>query len=203
MGRSGVWLVSALVTAGSLGLMPQDGSAQDTLPEEGSWSVLFGLPAGGASTFGIWRMISSRLNLGFDVEFDYEDTETEVFGGSGLSDVITDVQWSLRAGPQIKWYFPVGRSVVPYARTGLLAGVASRDADSPAASRDVNQFSLLLRTGIGVEWFPVDWVSFGGFTGLLFSYDDFTDEANGDPLVESTRWGLRTFHSGLGIQIYF
>ena len=206
MKRASVGLVTGLVVMGLLGLFPGTGESQETdetLPEKGSYSLLFGLPTGGAATFGIWRMIGDRLNLGFDVELDYEDIETEIFAGSGLSDTVTDIRWTLRAGPQIKWYFPVGSSIVPYARAGLLAGYGSREAKSPAASRDIRQISILLRTGIGAEWFPVDWVSFGGFTGLLMAYDDITDEANGRPLTDSTRWRLATFHSALGIQIYF
>lgn len=206
MERLRVWLVSGCVVAGLLGLFPGSGWGQEddeTLPEPGSYSVLFGFPSGGATTFGIWRMMGERLNLGFDVELEFEDIETVVHAGGGLSDTINDTRWTLRAGPQLKWYFPVGSRVVPYARAGLLAGYGSRDAESPAATRNITQVSVLFRTGVGVEWFPVDRVSFGGFTGLLVSYDDHTDEANGNPLTDSTRWQLTTFHSALGIQIYF
>lgn len=212
MERLRVWLASGCVVVGLLGFFPAPGGGQegggqekeeDTLPEPGSYSVLFALPGGGAVTFGIWRMMGERLNLGFDVEIEYEDIETVVYAGGGLSATITDTRWTFRAGPQIKWYFPVGSSVVPYARMGVLAGYGTRDAESPAATRNTKQVSVLARMGIGVEWFPVDQVSFGGFTGLLMSYDDFSDESNGNPFVESTRWRLATFHSGLGIQIYF
>lgn len=206
MERSRVWLAWGCVGAALLGLLPASGAAQErdeTLPEKGSYSLLFGLPSGGATTFGIWKMVGERFNLGFDVELELEDIETTVFAGGGLEDTITEKLWTLRAGPQVKWYFPVGSSIVPYARAGLLAGYGSRDAASPAASRKTTQVSVTLRTGIGAEWFPVDWVSFGGFTGVLLSYDVLEDEANGNPLTDSTRWRVATFHSALGIQIYF
>lgn len=206
MERTRVWVAAGCMAAVLLGLVPGSGSAQqkdETLPDNGSYSFLFGLPSGGATTFGIWRMMGDRLNVGFDVELEWEDTETTVFAGGGLEDVITETLWTLRAGPQVKWYFPVGSSVVPYARAGLLAGYGARDAESPAATRKTTQVSMILRTGVGAEWFPVDWVSFGGFTGLSLSYDDFQDEANGNPLADSERWRLATFHSALGIQIYF
>ncbi len=152
---------------------------------EGTRSLSFGIDGDGSTEAGIWIFISERSNLGLLGTLDWVSVDREA-PRSDRSD------FRLGLGPRIKWYIPGSARVAPFWFGGLEFSHTRRtegDEDEQTTR------GLGLDGGFGVDWFPVDQMSVGGWTGLRLT----TDRAEND----DTTTRLRSLTTGLRVHLYF
>ncbi len=152
---------------------------------EGTRSLSFGIDGSGSSEAGIWMFLSDRANVGLLGTLDWTSEDR----GGPRSD---RSQFTLGLGPRIKWYMPQTPRVAPFwfGGLGFTHTRRSEEDEEDRTSRGLN-----LDGGFGVDWFPVDQISLGGWTGLRLS--------NGRAENDDTTTRLRTLTTGLRVHIYF
>jgi hypothetical protein len=160
--------------------------AQSPAPvSQGTRSLSFGIDGSGSSEAGIWYFISDRSNLGLLGTLDWVSEDR----GGARSD---RSQFTLGIGPRIKWYVTGSPRIAPfwYGGLGFTHSRRSEEGEADRTSRGVG-----IDGGFGVDWFPVDQMSVGGWTGLRFS----NDRAEND----DTTSRFRTVTTGLRVHLYF
>jgi len=150
---------------------------------EGTKSLSFAIDGSGSSEAGIWYFISDRTNVG--LLGTLESTSEERTGPDRST-------FTLGIGPRIKWYATPSARVGPYWFGGLSFRHVRRSEDD---ADDRTSRGLGLDAGFGVDWFPVDQMSIGGWTGLRYT----NDRAENDNVT--SRLGTAT--TGLRMHIYF
>lgn len=178
---------ASLVTAFFLVLaVPLASAAQMPAPVSlGTKSISFGIDGSGNAEAGIWMFISDRTNLGLLGTLDWvsEDRNPPRSDRS---------QFTFGLGPALKWYMPRTPRVAPFWYAGLDFRHTRRTEDD---EDDETSRGLGVDGGFGVDWFPVDQMSIGGWTGLRIA----SDRAEND----ETTTRIRTFTTGLRVHIYF
>jgi hypothetical protein len=167
-------------------LSPPVLEAQSPAPvSQGTRSLSFGIDGSGSGEAGIWYFISDRSNLGLLGTLDWVSEDR----GGNRSD---RSQFTLGLGPRIKWYVVGGPRIAPfwYGGLGFTHTRRSEEGESDRSSRGAG-----IDGGFGVDWFPVDQMSIGGWTGLRFS----SDRAENDDSTSR----LRTVTTGLRVHLYF
>lgn len=176
-------LLSALAAAGLLA--PSAVSAQSPV-SPGTLSISLGLQE--APQAGLWLTATNHTRLG--LLGTMERTTDKVDGPGSLGDSDTRMRYTV--GPALKWYILSSTAgVSPYWLAAASVGVDDRPDDTRTTFYTASG-------GFGADWFPTPLVSFGGFTGVDFSYDrtragDFT----------TTRSSLGTLTAGLEMHVYF
>jgi hypothetical protein len=174
-------LALALVLAAAPGVLSQSppGASQ------GTRSLSFGIDGSGSSEAGLWIFISDRTNLGLLGSLDWT-SEDRTGGRPDRS------QFTLGVGPRVKWYISGSPRVGPYWFGGVnfLHTRRSEEGEPDRTSRGAG-----IDGGFGVDWFPVDQMSIGGWTGLRFT----SDRLENDDQV--TRF--RALTTGLRVHLYF
>jgi hypothetical protein len=170
-----------------LGFGPSSGLHAQSPPgvTEGTRSLSFGIDGSGSGEAGLWIFISERSNLGILGTLDWISEDRE----SPRSD---RTHFSLGLGPRIKWYVAGSPRVAPFWFGGMQFSHTRRTEDD---EDDHTTRGLGLEGGFGVDWFPVDQMSVGGWTGLRLT----TDRAEND----DTTTRLRTLTTGLRVHVYF
>ena len=148
---------------------------------EGTKSLSFGIDGSGSNEAGIWMFFSERTNLGLLGSLDWRSEDRD-----------DRSRFTLGLGPRVKWYVPQTPRVAPFWFGGLQFTHSRR---SERDEEDRTSRGLALDGGFGVDWFPVDQISVGGWTGLRLS----SDRAEND----DTTTRLRTLTTGLQVHIYF
>lgn len=178
---------------------------QEWRPGPDDHSISFALPDGGGSGPAFWwhrdggaRGIELRLagSGTLDVDGDYPDR----YAFSGFASV----------GPAFKWYREPTGPVSPYFYTGF--GVQGRwgksDVDDPNyVQQTFWSLGPYARLGLGVDWFPLERVSVGGYAGARANYE-YTDAAGasfvgGRASPDRHQFGFDLFTSSLTFHIYF
>lgn len=193
-------------------------AAQEWRPAPGDRSLAFDLPAAvvigptrgpsgsgdpaareSSVGFGVWWQQSEMRALA--LELDAGVHLSRHTGSAALER--TGTATSVAVGPALKWYRPAAGPVSPYLYAALRLGTSwngrrSGTSQPPASSW---AFHAAGRLGLGVDWFPLDRISVGGFTGGRLGYG-----YTGSGQVRHRRGqslGLDLFTSGLKLHIYF
>ncbi len=152
---------------------------------QGTKSLSFAIDGSGSSEAGVWIFISDRTTLGLLGTLDWESEDR----GGPRND---RSHLTVGLGPAVKWYLPPIRRVAPYWHGGLGFSHTRR---SEEGEEDRTSRSVGLDGGFGVDWFPVDRMSVGGWTGLRFT--------SGRAENDDTSTRLRTLTTGLRVHFYF
>lgn len=164
---------------------PVTAEAQVPAPvSEGTTSLSFGIDGNGSGEAGIWLFISDRTNLGLLGRLDWVSEERN----PPRSDR-TELTFGI--GPRVKWYLMGSPRVAPFWFGGFDVTHTRRSEDD----EDRTSRGIGFDGGFGVDWFPVDQMSVGGWTGLRISSDRAENE--------DTTSRIRTLTTGLRVHIYF
>lgn len=181
----------------------------DTIPrtslQKGAWSLSFDVPAYGANagsgSFGGWKMVGERTNLGLIVAIQVSDRDESTSG----SDYDRESTW-LSPGLHVRRYVGTIRDVTPFLAAGI-NGYAGRSTNRQGAtSVETRVYGASVQGGVGVEWFPVRRVSLAGHTGAqvqVFKSDDEIQTDTGPRGGNQRTLDVATFTSRLSLQIYF
>jgi hypothetical protein len=183
--RFGHVALIAFAAAVALLIAPSSGHAQSPVGP-GTLSISLGLDR--SPEAGIWFTATRYTRIGLLGTIDRTSNSSEGPGDGTAS----SSRFRYTVGPALKWYLVTdGDRVAPYWHTSGWVG-----GDDPPGDRRVT--TLGVDGGFGVDWFPVPQVSFGGYTGLEFTYERTKE---GD--VTNTFSRLGTLTAGLQMHIYF
>lgn len=192
--------VTAAVIAVLLVAVPAAAQESPT-PEKGAWSVSFSFPDGGGTSFGLTKMVAPSWSLGLEIDFQASDTDLKPTEGSvAASSEVDDNQFLI--GPVLKKYLRPRGSVAPFIRTSFGLGWTNTTTRQTNAEREFSTFVFSARGGVGADWFPLEGISLGGFTGILLNRTTATNTLNGIGLTQDT-WAVTTFRSNLVFRIWF
>ncbi len=150
----------------------------------GTRSLSFGIDGSGTSEAGIWYFLSQRSSVGLLGSLDWMSEDR------GADDDRSHLEMTL--GPRVKWYLTNPARVAPFWHGGFSFGHvrSSREGREDRTGR-----TLGVEGGFGVDWFPVEQMSVGGWTGLRLRDERLP---SGD-----TRTRLTTLTTGLRVHLYF
>lgn len=207
--------VHAAAAAAALLLHAVPAAAQDTIPADttprnglrkGAWSIEFELPGYGVGGerfgFGVWEMVGARTNLGLTLGINVSGRETE--GGSGDQ---TNAVTSAEVGVRAKRYLRTDRPVAPYLLAGAFVNGMYSRRDYSGYEETARGLGAGVQAAVGVEWFPVRYMSVAGHTGARLGVDrtsaevDRPDGAHDE--YDDTGGYFRTFTSALTVKLYF
>ncbi len=163
---------------------------------KGRWSLAFALPDGGGSQFGVWKMVSGRSNLGVNLGIDHS-RDTFTIGPDSLR--VGDVRqhWTFSVEPTLERYLFLEADVSPFV-FGALKG-------SYGWSESTSQRSYLrsaaLTFGLGADWTPLQSISIGGTTGIVWRESMYSYSGAGAPKDGESTFG--TVSTSLQLHLYF
>ena len=186
----------------ALVLLGLPAAAQEApVPEKGAWNVSFSFPNGGGSSFGLSTMVAPSWSLGLVVDLQSSDSDINPTEGSiAASSEVDDREFLI--GPVLKKYFRSRGSVAPFLRSSVALGWTNRETRQTNAERVFDTFTYSGRLGVGADWFPLEGISLGGFTGVLVTRVDVTSTLNDLGITQDT-WAVTTFTSDLVLRIWF
>ena len=160
--------------------------------QRGRYSLAFTLPDGGGASFGVWKMISARSNLGLNLGINHEFRNTTA-GPDTMRFHYGTGFWSFSFGPSLKRYIAIHRSVSPYL-LGSLEGLYrwSKHTYTRAAT---------LQAGLGADWTPLESISIGGSTGIGWT-ESVTSHSDFGASKESAS-SFNTLATSLTLHLYF
>jgi hypothetical protein len=160
--------------------------------QKGRWSIAISLPDGGGTTFGAWKMVSGRSNVGVDIGAAYARYKNSSVGSPNQ---YTISRWNISLQPSIKRYLSLHQSVSPYL-LGAIRGEYGWSKQTPNSKSFSRGAGATL--GLGADWTPLEAVSLGAHTGLdLFLGSSSQDNQR----FETGAFG--TLDSGLTMHVYF
>lgn len=181
-----------------------DGPAAQTVRDD-RWSIALGIPNGGGSELGLWRMVGTRTNLGLQVGYRWADDEVE-----GDEREQERLDWAISLSPTLQRYLFVRGSVSPFVLLRAEFSVSRSEAASvsPAGASYHQRTSRTVgaRIGLGAEWIPLPDIGIGGHTGLRFSHAWSDEQATGPGDVlefDGSSSRAATFVSALTLRIFF
>lgn len=197
-------LACALTLAGPTALKAQEGE-ESPIPAAGSWAVTTNLPDGGGQIFGLWRRFGERINLGLEVDFRHTRTEDDVSAPQLGADVI-NIDSRVVVGPTLKYYLTHEGPVVAFLRSTVARSVRDIEVQSPEGDvieRDTNDKAWIVRAAVGADYFPVERVAVGFWTGVVLVKTDLDVQVvnAGTVTRDSSQWN--TFTSGIELQYFF
>lgn len=160
----------------------------------------------GSSTIrlGLWRVLSERIALGAEVGFGFFDgTEDEMTTGSTETRKTDTDIFEFEVGGSVKAYLAESHGIAPYVYVHGGYRATDFEANLTPGPEFGQEFSGFVGRGaLGVDWFPNDRVSVGGYAGLRYA------SASGDATsVNTTREidqsSLQTISSGIILKLYF
>jgi len=160
--------------------------------QKGRYSVALSLPDGGGTSFGIWKMIAARSNLGLTLGINHEFRRA-TDGPDTLRDESGGGFWSVSFGPSLKRYLVVHRSVSPFL-LGSLSG-------SYLWSKGLYRRAATLAWGLGADWTPLESMSIGGSTGISWTEAMESRSDFGAPKLSTSTFN--TLASALTLHLYF
>ena len=160
--------------------------------QKGRYSVALTLPDGGGASFGVWKMVSTRSNLGLNLGINHEYRNSTA-GPDSMRAHYGIGFWSFSFGPSVKRYIALHRSVSPFL-LGSLEGKYrwSKGSYTRAAT---------LEAGLGADWTPLESVSIGGSTGIAWT-ESMTSHSDFGASKESGS-SFNTLASSLTLHLYF
>lgn len=174
-----------------------------------------GVPAGktapslelhGSSTIrlGLWQVLTERIVVGAEVGFGFFDGTDEELrtGDNEPRETETDV-FEFEVGGSVKVYLLESAGIAPYVYVHGGYRDVSFEADltpGPEFEQDLSGF--VGRGALGVDWFPSDRVSIGGYAGLRYA-SATGEEESVNTRIEIDQSSLQTISSGIILKLYF
>lgn len=197
--------LSTVAFLSALLVSPLAAQTRDRFVASGDWSLSFSLEVTTLSTssasFGLWRMMSGRLNLGLGVDLGGSRTSN---GVEGDSVDYTQTGWSVRIEPAAKLYLKAPRTVGPYLFLASGPQFTWGSSSTSTGEELAGNRTIGLGTvgGIGVDWFPVHWFSAGARTGVRLDIRHFREDAP-SRVRHLNQVTAQTFSSNILIHVYF
>jgi hypothetical protein len=186
-----LWGLSAfLVLTATTPALAEEGDSRAI--QKGRYSLALTLPDGGGTSFGVWKMITTRSNLGLTLGINHEFRRSTE-GPDTLRDEFGSGFWSFSFGPSLERYLVVRRSVSPFV-FGSLSG-------SYLWSKGLYRRAATLAWGLGADWTPLESVSIGGSTGISWTEAMESRSDFGAPKQSSS--SFNTMASALTLHLYF
>ncbi|TMQ61648.1 MAG: hypothetical protein E6K77_09775 [Candidatus Eisenbacteria bacterium] len=168
---------------------------------KGRWSIAISLPDGGGGSMGLWRMVSDRSNLGATIGVAH--TRETITDGPDTARVGMATQfWSVSLEPSIKRYLALREAVSPYLFGGLKGSYGWSNGGGFYFSNS-NRFtrSATLRVGLGADWTPLEAISIGAATGILWTESMTSYSEPGAPKRSESQFDTMT--TSLTMHLYF
>ena len=168
---------------------------------KGRWSLAFSLPDGGGGSMGLWRMVSARSNLGVTLGIAHD--RNTISDGPDTARVGMATQfWTVSLEPSIKRYLALREAISPYLFGGLNGSYGWSNQGGFYFS-DSNRFtrSATLRVGLGADWTPLEAISIGAATGILWTESMTNYSEAGAPKRSDSRFDTMT--TSLTMHLYF
>lgn len=198
------FLIVCLVSP--LGAQSADSARTGLVP--GTYSLSFAVPGFGGTassgSFGFWRLMSERTNLGFFVQVSARHNRTTAEARDSAYDRDTgESELLIWAGPAVRRYLATAERVAPFLYGSAQVGYVATSRHAEPLFRDRgNGVSGAVEAGGGLEWFPTRTVSLSGYTGVRASITSqegrFTEGE-----YEATTTSIGTFTTALSVNIYF
>lgn len=203
-------VVLALLALGAAPARAQQPDSVATGLVRGAYSLSFAVPqfgsGGGTGTFGFWRMVSGRTNLGLNVSLHTAHGRREIDHDTLPDRESVESVFSVFAGPALRRYLAPAERLGPFLYGSVQAGYTHQRqrADGNYHVR-TNGVSLGGEAGVGLEWFPTRDVSFSGHTGVRAGVSSFTGEFDqiDEGEFDDRNFSAGTFTAGLSINLYF
>ena len=192
----GLALLAALLCAGSARTAAAQSADTIEALTPGRRSISLSVPQGGGPVFGLWKVRNPSLNRGLLVTLG-----GDVLRENREDDVGDATVLGISLGPVARRYFNRSATIAPFVHSSaMIGGDYAKHGDS--FIRETWSLSAALGLGIGAEWFPAKRASIAGHTGITASAVYGRREINDE---DSSLWslGLRTFTSGITLQLYF
>jgi len=168
---------------------------------KGRWSLAFSLPDGGGGSMGLWRMVSGRSNVGLTLGVAH--SRNTVTDGPDTARVGMASQfWTFSLEPSLKRYLAVRETISPYLFGGLKGSYGWSNEGGFYFSNS-NRFtrSATLRVGLGADWTPLDQISIGAATGILWTEAMTNYSEPGAPKRSDSQFDTMT--TSLTMHLYF
>jgi len=191
------------LTLGTALLFAAPAQAQ-RLPVQGDWSIATQLFSSNTGTvFGLWRMITDRINGGVEIDFRYGNSEEDV--DSNVSVTGTAKTWHFNVGPSVKFYGLRSAPVSPYLRfKGSVEWAGAKSTIQNLVLRDQDEFSMQGSVALGAEWYPIRQLAIGAHTGFQWLHTTLDRSENDASIVrDRVTDTLGTFRSGLELHFFF
>jgi len=168
---------------------------------KGRWSLAISLPDGGGGSMGLWKMVSARSNLGATIGIAH-DRETTTDGPDTARVAMGTQFWTVSLEPSIKRYLALREAISPYLFGGLKGSYGWSYGDGLYFSNS-NRYmrSAALRVGLGADWTPLEAISIGAATGILWSESMTSYSEPGAPKRSESRFDTMT--TELTLHLYF
>jgi hypothetical protein len=178
----------------------QDRPAADST---GRWSLSVAFPTSGATSFGIWRLLSRRINAGIGVGIRVFSGESEDRSPDGTLRILGVREVNVSLEPATRVYLAIRRPVKPFLLFGASYSLRDRDDDPVSSVIETMDYRWFGRAAVGVEWFPVSPVSFAAWTGFQVSglVSDRTSASSGRSRTSYTE--VASVTGALTLQLYF
>lgn len=197
-----------------LGTVPARAQQPDSVSNglvRGAYSLSFGVPqfgaGGGTGTFGFWRMVSGRTNLGLNASVQTAHARREIDNDTLPDRESVESLFSVAAGPAIRRYLAPAERLGPFLYGSVQAGYTSQRQRADG-NYLVRMYGVTLggEAGVGLEWFPTRDVSFSGHTGVragVSSVSGEFDQGFDEGEFDDRNFFAGTFTAGLSINLYF
>lgn len=184
--------------------LPVLGQTASRTPTGGDWSIsVAAFEPDDDLGFGLHHMLSDRVNLGLEVDFEWTKTDGAVTSGNNNAQGESRV-WNLLAGPVLKWYGTRAGPVSPFVRLHGALGWGKERVHTEGNIEDLNEVSaLLVSLGIGAEWYPIPQLGIGGHTGFQVTREKQDLDPRDDLHFDFDTWAVQTFRSGIRASFYF
>jgi hypothetical protein len=175
----------------------------------GTYSLSFAAPGldddGATGTFGFWRMVSQRTNLGVFVTAGASHSTSSVDSDNPSSDnEVDNTGFTLLLGPAVRRYVAAGENVAPFLYGSAQVGYGSSRNHTDQDDRTFRSSGAqgVIEVGAGLEWFPTRALSVSGYTGLRAQA--LSQEGRSDATeLDSHSTNIGTFTTALSVNLYF
>ena len=155
----------------------------------GSEAISLGVTSD-SGRIGYWHKVNDANSYGGDFSFAYSDSSHN------------DIQ-SYEFSPGIRHYLLPDKAISPYLYGALMGRYGVSHSSQPDWKSRMESYTVGVKGGIGLEWFPVQSVSIAGHVGVVAAYDKFHSVATLSTSSTTEDFFIGTTSSGLLLNLYF
>lgn len=199
--------VLALLLLGALPARAQQADSVATGLVRGAYSLSFTVPefgsGGGTGSFGFWRMVSERTNLGLNLSLHTAHVRHEIDPDTLPDRESVESNFAVALGPALRRYLAPSERLGPFLYGSVQAGYTwqRRRVDGLPDVR-AHGATFAGEAGVGLEWFPTRDVSVSGHTGLRAGFSTLSGDFGGGEFDDRT-FTAGTFTAALSLNLYF
>jgi hypothetical protein len=180
-------------------------AAQDrpSADSTGRWSLSVAFPTSGGTSFGIWRLLSRRINAGIGVSIRVSSGELEDRSPDGTIRISGAREVDVSLEPTARVYLVTRRPVKPFLLFGASYSLRDRDDYPDITFTESRSYQWFGRAAVGVEWFPVSPMSFAAWTGFQVSGFVLDQTSTNSGVYRASYTELASVTGALTVQFYF